>query len=80
MNMNLSKSEIRAIISVCMILGIVGLFALIFTVNLPTNNKEMAYLLVGAFSGSFTTIIAFWFGSSQGSADKQEQLNKLNKQ
>lgn len=72
-----NKSEIRAGLTVLMIFSMVGLFALIFLVELPNNNKDMAYLLVGAFSGSFTTIIAFWYGSSQGSVDKGEQLNNI---
>ena len=73
-----SKETIRGVLSVLMILMMIGLFILIFTVELPENNKEMAYLLVGAVSGSFTTIISFWYGSSQGSADKQDKLNELH--
>lgn len=74
-----TKELIRGVMSVLMILMMIGLFILIFMIELPENNKDMAYLLVGAVSGSFTTIIAFWYGSSQGSADKQDKLNELNR-
>jgi hypothetical protein len=62
--------------SLTLVMMCLGLFVLIFTVELPENNKEMAYLVVGNFMGAFGTIVAFWFSSSKGSVDKQIELNK----
>lgn len=76
---NSSNSEERTIISLFMLIVIVALLFLMFIIELPENNKEMAYLVVGALMGSFTTIIAFWFGSSKGSSDKTDIINQ-NKQ
>ena len=76
---NSSNSEERTIISLFMLIVIVALLFLMFIIELPENNKEMAYLVVGALMGSFTTVIAFWFGSSKGSSDKTDIINQ-NKQ
>jgi len=71
---NSSKAEERTVISLLMMIVIIAILTLMFTVELPDNNKDMAYLVVGGLMGSFTTVIAFWFGSSKGSADKTEML------
>lgn len=76
---NSSKSEERTIISLFMVILIVALLLLMFMIELPDNNKDMAYLVVGALMGSFTTIIAFWFGSSKGSSDKTDIIKQNQK-
>ena len=77
---NSSSSEERTIISLFMVVVIVALLFLMFIIELPENNKEMAYLVVGGLMGSFTTIIAFWFGSSKGSSDKTDILKQNQNQ
>lgn len=72
----ISKAEARVVLSVIMVLVTLILLAMIFFVPLPDQNKEMALLVVGGFIGSFTTIIAFWFGTSKGSADKNKLLTR----
>ena len=71
---NSSKAEERTVISLLMMIVIIAILTLMFTVELPDNNKDMAYLVVGGLMGSFTTVISFWFGSSKGSTDKTEIL------
>lgn len=77
---NTSKAEERTIISLLMVITIIGLLFLMFKVELPDNNKDMAYLVVGGLMGSFTTIVAFWFGSSKGSSDKTDIIKNQPKQ
>jgi hypothetical protein len=48
----------------------VGLFVL----DTPSENREVVYLLAGQLLGAFATAIAYWLGSSRGSAEKQRQL------
>lgn len=48
----------------------VGLFVL----DTPAENREVVYLLAGQLLGAFATAIAYWLGSSRGSAEKQRQL------
>ena len=42
----------------------------------PDINKDLLNLVAGALIGSFATIVGYFFGSSKGSADKNEMLNK----
>lgn len=48
----------------------VGLFIL----DTPSENREVVYLLAGQLLGAFATAIAYWLGSSRGSAEKQRVL------
>jgi len=43
------------------------------------EGKEIVMYLLGILSAVLTQIYSYYFGSSQGSADKQRQLNSLNK-
>lgn len=76
---NTSKAEERSILSLMMMVVVMAILMGIFTVEIPDNNKDMAYLVVGGLMGSFTTIIAFWFGSSKGSSDKTDIINENKK-
>jgi hypothetical protein len=77
--MNMNNAEARIVLT-CL-LGVVTctLLVLIFTVELPTNNKDMAYLVTGNFMGAFFLSVTYWFGTTKGSADKQDELNRRNK-
>jgi hypothetical protein len=44
--------------------------------ELPKSVETALNVLLGAFTGSVTTIVAFYFGSSQSSADKTTELVK----
>jgi hypothetical protein len=43
---------------------------------IPSVNNEILYIVIGALIGSFTNVVNFFFGSSQGSKDKTELLTK----
>jgi hypothetical protein len=54
---------------------IAGLFALIWVfmatdIKLDQDRKEVLLVLFGAVSAGFGQVMTFWYGSSQGSADK----------
>jgi uncharacterized BrkB/YihY/UPF0761 family membrane protein len=58
---------------------VVGFFVLMYILlfqNVPQNNKDMANIAVGALIGAFTSITGYFFGSSAGSAEKTQLLNK----
>ena len=59
---------------------IVGFFTLLIVLvykPIPENNSDLLYLVVGALVGSFTTIVAYHYGSSAGSADKAETIGRI---
>lgn len=76
----ISKADARLIIT--SILGFVAftLLILVFTVELPNNNKDLGLLVAGNFMGAFLMSVTFWFGTTKGSQDKQTELNKRNQE
>jgi ABC-type Na+ efflux pump permease subunit len=58
---------------------VIGFFVLMYIlmfVHIPIENVNTANLAIGALIGSFTNIIGYFFGSSSGSAEKTQLLNK----
>jgi len=42
----------------------------------PAENKDAMLILVGVLASAFTGVVTYFFGSSKGSADKNEMLKK----
>ena len=54
-------------------------FALIFTVfrlALPDANKDVGNLVIGALTMKFGDVVAYFFNSSKGSAEKTDIIKK----
>ena len=59
---------------------VMGFFCLLYILlfrPIAVDNKEILNIVVGALIGSFTTIIGYFFGSSQGSAAKQDMISNI---
>ena len=58
---------------------VIGFFTLLITLvyqSIPTENTSVLNLVIGALIGSFTTIVGYFYGSSKGSSDKNDLINK----
>ena len=55
----------------------VSLIAMLMFFQIPAENKDAVSILIGAIAGSFTTVVAYYFGSSKGSADKNAHIKNL---
>jgi drug/metabolite transporter (DMT)-like permease len=44
--------------------------------SMPTDNKDVLYLIIGALIGFASNVVNYFYGSSKGSADKTDILNK----
>jgi len=58
----------------------IGFFILLLSLvysTIPADNKDLLNLVVGSLIGSFSTIVGYYFGSSKGSADKNELLKNM---
>ena len=53
------------------------LVAGLFMLPTPAENKEVVYLIAGQLIGAFSTAVAYWLGSSRGSAMKQNEINEV---
>lgn len=56
-----------------------GLFALLLTGDIPTESKDIAYVILGSLGGAITTVLAFFFGSTRGSDHKNETIKNLTR-
>jgi hypothetical protein len=57
--------------------GFFALLFMLFFVKIPPDNKGMLDMAVGALIGAFTGgVVGYFFGSSSGSAEKTQLLNK----
>ena len=60
--------------------GLVTLRVLERATAFPDGVKEVAMFLLGALTTSVVTVVAFFFNSSQGSAEKTAVMAKLAEQ
>lgn len=57
-------------------LVVIGFFAVLFYMIKAGIYETSINLIVGALIGAFTIIVGYFFGSSKGSADKNEMIKK----
>jgi hypothetical protein len=54
------------------VLGFFVLLYLLVSKTVPMENKDLLNLVVGALIGSFASVVGYFFGSSAGSAKKDD--------
>ncbi len=52
------------------------LYFLVFKL-VPEPNKDLLNLVVGALIASFSTVVGYFYGSSKGSAEKNDLIKKI---
>jgi hypothetical protein len=52
-------------------------YIVIFRDNVNNNTKELIYYILGVLSAIVTQIFSFYFGSSQGSSDKNQFIKEM---
>ncbi len=71
---------INKIVTPLLALGVILLTFILFYVLMfkqVGNEKDIIIYVLGVLSAISTQIVSYYFGSSQGSAQKQKQLDKL---
>ena len=74
--MNGYKDIARPVIAGLLILGSIGVYALIAYGLCSTEWKDVVMIIVGALVANLTAIVQYYFGSSSGSAAKTEIMAK----
>lgn len=62
------------------ILITVGFFVMLYVVirqEIPESSQTLANIMLGSLGTSFTAVVGYWVGSSAGSAQKTNALEKL---
>lgn len=58
--------------------GFFGLMIFMMKWDVPAANKDMLNIMLGALGGAWVSIISYYFGSSAGSAKKDETISKMS--
>jgi len=58
------------------VVGFYFILFIMFSKVLPTENKEIGLLVIGALVAKFGDVVNYFFGSSKGSSDKTEMLKQ----
>ena len=71
------KDKAPAIIAAGIVGGFFGMLGLMSFIALPIENKDALLLMMGGLIGAFTSVVAYYYGSSSGSRLKTDALANL---
>lgn len=66
--------KVQVALAVLAIAGFFGLIYLLIYTEPPAGVRDAMLVLVGAVAGGYSTVLNYYFGSSSGSARKDEIL------
>jgi hypothetical protein len=66
------KENVGPILAMITVIGTFALFALAFFLKVDGTNEKVLFMVIGALSSIATTVVTYYFGSSEGSAKKNE--------
>ena len=69
--------KLPEILALLVTLGFFAVLAMLMIVGAPDKGGAPVLVLLGSLGTAWTTIMAFYFGSSDGSAKKSEQINAM---
>lgn len=71
-----AKNVFQYVLGGLIVIGFFVLMSMLVYAQVPDQNKDLLNLVVGALIGSFATVVGYFYGSSLGSADKNELFKK----
>lgn len=66
-------------LALVVLIAALSMMVLILTGEIPNENKEFAYMIMGSLTTSVATVLAYFFGSTKGSDSKNEAIKNLSK-
>jgi ABC-type Na+ efflux pump permease subunit len=70
----MTRSPVPAILSIAVTLGYFGVLLGMLSGSLKVEDSQALLLMLGSLSTAWAMIMAFWFGSTAGSAEKSKLL------
>jgi len=71
-----NKNVFMYVLGSLIALGFFAVLVVAFKIEMPTGNKDILLILLGVLGAKFGDVVAYFFGSSKGSADKSELMKK----
>ena len=63
-----------------MLVGFAVMLWLVIREVVPANQRDMVTLLLGTLAGMASSVVAYWVGSSSGSAQKNAAMERSYRQ
>jgi hypothetical protein len=70
-----TKDLLMYVLGGLIVVGFFGLLGLLIFNPAPIDNKDLLNITIGSLIAAFATVVNYFYGSSKGSADKNEMLN-----
>jgi hypothetical protein len=70
------KDRIPAILALLVTLGFFGVLAFMLKYKVPAEGHDAMLLMLGGLGSAWTSVVAYYFGSSAGSAEKTKLLSE----
>jgi cytochrome c biogenesis protein CcdA len=71
-----AKDLAMYILGAIIVLGFFGLLGMLIIKGIPQTNEQLLNIAIGTLLAAFGTVVGYFYGSSSGSKDKTELLNK----
>jgi hypothetical protein len=71
------KENVGPILALVIVIGTFALFCQAFFLRVDGANEKVLFMVIGALSSIATTVVTYYFGSSEGSARKNEILQGM---
>jgi hypothetical protein len=76
---NWLKDNVGPILALLTLVGTFGLVGLAFFLKVDGAKEKVLFMVIGALSSISTTVVTYYFGSSEGSARKNEIFQSINR-
>jgi hypothetical protein len=73
------KENFMMVLAITVVLGVLATTVILMKWDVPLDNAEALYLVLGALLAAFSTVINYFFGSSKGSSDKTKLMAGTDK-
>ena len=71
-----AKDVAMYVLGIFLVLGFFTLLGLLIFQEVPTQNNDILTIAIGALITGFATVVSYFYGSSAGSAAKNEMLKR----
>lgn len=73
------KDNVGPILALVTVIGTFALFGLSFFLKVDGASEKVLFMVIGALSSIATTVVTYYFGSSEGSAKKNAIFQSIKK-